>query len=94
MHGIGLRISGHDAAEVYSPEGHGHAEANPTCEVHKGYCTSYQNSRPNLRSVKFCPGEPHERSRNAPKFEIVHKKRQNGKSKVPAKQHGSWPKMC
>ena len=28
-----------------SPEGHRHAEANPTCEVHKGYCTSYQNSR-------------------------------------------------
>ena len=25
---------------------------------------------------------------------IVHKKRQNGKSKVPAKHCGSWPKMC
>ena len=25
---------------------------------------------------------------------IVHKKRQIGKSKVPAKQRGSWPKMC
>ena len=25
---------------------------------------------------------------------IVHKKRQNGKSQVPAKQRGSWPKMC
>ena len=25
---------------------------------------------------------------------IVHKKRQNGKSKMPAKQRGSWPKMC
>ena len=37
---------GHEAAEVYSPEGHRHAETNPTCEVHKGYCTSYQNSRP------------------------------------------------
>ena len=36
MQAIGLRISGHDAAEVYSPEGHRHAEANPTCEVHKG----------------------------------------------------------
>ena len=24
---------------------------------------------------------------------IVHKKRQSGKSKVPAKQRGSWPKM-
>ena len=35
-----------DAAEVSSPEGHRHAETNPTCEVHKGYCTSHQNSRP------------------------------------------------
>ena len=25
---------------------------------------------------------------------IVHKKRQNGKSKLPAKQRGSWPKVC
>ena len=25
---------------------------------------------------------------------IVHKKRQSGKSKVPAKQRGSWPKRC
>ena len=25
---------------------------------------------------------------------IVHKKRQSGKSKVPAKQRGSWPKVC
>ena len=51
---IGLRISGHDAAEVYSPEEHRHAEANPTCEIHKGYCTSHQN---------------HQRSPNATKFE-------------------------
>ena len=34
---IGLRISRHDAAEVYFPEVHRHAEANPTCEIHKGY---------------------------------------------------------
>ena len=38
---IGLCISRHDAAKVYSPEGHRHAETNPTCEIHKGYCTSY-----------------------------------------------------
>ena len=43
---LGCVFSGHDAADVYSPKGHRHAEANPTCEVHKGYCTSYQNSRP------------------------------------------------
>ena len=38
---LGLRISGHDAAEVYSPEGHRHAETNPTCEIHESYCTSH-----------------------------------------------------
>ena len=37
----GLRISRHDAAEVYSPERHRHAETNPTCEVHKGFCASH-----------------------------------------------------
>ena len=30
----------HDVAEVYSLEGHQHAEADPACEVQKGYCTS------------------------------------------------------
>ena len=61
---LGLCISRHDAAEVYSPEVHRHAETNPTCEIHKGYCAS-QN--PSLGYI--CPGEPHERSPNAPKFE-------------------------
>ena len=41
----------------------------PTCEVHKGYCTSYQNSRPKSLARLICPGEPHERGPNAPKFE-------------------------
>ena len=70
MHGNwGLRISGHDAAEVYSPEEHRHAEANPTCEIHKGYCTPPKFETKILRSVIFCPGEPHQRSPNSPKFE-------------------------
>ena len=38
---IGLRLSRHEAAEVYSPEEHRHAETNPTCEIHKGYCASH-----------------------------------------------------
>ena len=67
---IGLCISRHDAAEVYSPEVHRHAETNPACEVQEGYCTSYQNSRPkSFARIFFCPGEPHQRSPNAPKFE-------------------------
>ena len=65
-----MRISGHDAAEVYSPEEHRHAEANPTCEVHKGYCARHTKIRDQNPSLGYiCPGEPHERSPNAPKFE-------------------------
>ena len=52
---IGLRISRHDAAEVYSPEGHRHAEANPMCKIHKGYCASYQNSRPKSFARIYLP---------------------------------------
>ena len=38
---LGCVFSRHDAAKVYSPEVHRHAEANPACEIHKGYRTSY-----------------------------------------------------
>ena len=34
-------ISRHEAAEVYSPEEHRHAETNPTCKTHEGYCASH-----------------------------------------------------
>ena len=30
-------------------------EANPTCEIHKGYCTSYQNSRPKSFARIYLP---------------------------------------
>ena len=50
----GLRTSGHDSAEVYSPEVHRHAEANPTCEIHKGYwLVSPKFETKILRSVIF-----------------------------------------
>ena len=39
------------------------------------------------------PGEPHQRRPNAPKkMRIGLRRIQRGKSKVPAKQRGSWPK--
>ena len=41
----------------------------------------------------ICPGEPHQRSTNAPKFED-RSQEESGKNKVPAKQRGSWPKAC
>ena len=81
---LGCVFQDMDAAEVYSPEGHRHAEANPTCEVHKGNCTSYQNSRPisfariylprwNLISV----------APTLQNLRIGLRRRQSGKSKVP-----------
>ena len=42
----------------------------------------------------ICPGEPHERSPTLQNLRIGLRRRQSGKSKVPAKQRGSWPKMC
>ena len=54
--------------------------------------TKIRDQNPSLGYI--CPGEPHERSPMLQNLRIVHKKRQNGKSKVPAKQRGSWPKMC
>ena len=90
---IGLRISRHDAAEVYSPEGHRHAEANPTCEIHKDCCASHRDQHPSLGYI--CPGEPHERSPQRSKnLRIGLRRRQSGKNKVPAKQRGSWPEEC
>ena len=40
-HGNWLCISRHEAAETYSPEEHKHAETNPTCKIHEGYCASH-----------------------------------------------------
>ena len=40
---IGLRLSGHGAAEVVVnlTEELRHAETNPTCEIHESFCTSH-----------------------------------------------------
>ena len=60
----------------------------------KGYCTSYQNSRPKsfarLHLSRWTSMSVAPTIRN---LRIVHEKRQSGKSKVPAKQRGSWPKV-
>ena len=58
-----MRISRHDAVEVHSPEEHRHAETNPTCIA----ChTKNRDHNPSLGYI--CPGDPHQRSPNAPKF--------------------------
>ena len=46
-----------------------------------------RDQNPSLGMI--CPGQHHQRSPNAPKFED----RSSGKSKVPAKRRGSWPKV-
>ena len=46
------------------------------------------------RSVTFVQVNPMSVAPTLQNLRIVHKKRQSGKSKVPAKQRGSWPKMC
>ena len=46
----------------------------------------------NLSLGMTCAGEPHQRNPNAPKFED-RSQEESGKSKVPAKQRGSWPKL-
>ena len=60
---FGLRLSRHEAAEVYSTEDLRHAETNPTCACH----TKIRDQ--NLSLGYICPGEPRQRSPNAPKFE-------------------------
>ena len=46
--------------------------------------TKIRDQNPSLGYI--CPGEPHQRSPTLQNLRIVHKKRQSGKSKVPAKQ--------
>ena len=38
---IGLRLSRHEAAEVYLTEELRHAATNPTCKIHESYCMSH-----------------------------------------------------
>ena len=52
--------------------------------------TKIRDQNPSLGYI--CPGEPHhQRSPNAENLRIS---LQSGKSVVPAKQRGSWPKVC
>ena len=69
---IGMCIPGHGAAEVFIDvtEEFRHAETNPTCKIHKKLLHvthTFETKNPSLGYI--CPGEPHQRSANAPKFE-------------------------
>ena len=53
--------------------------------------TKIRDQNPSLGHI--CPGEPRQCSPNAPKFED-RSQEESGKSKVPAQQRGSWPRVC
>ena len=53
--------------------------------------TKIRDQNPSLGYI--CPGEPHQRSPTLQNLRIGLRKRQSGKSKVPVKQRGSWPKV-
>ena len=89
-----LCISRHEATEVHSPEEHKYAETNPTCKIHESYCTSHSNSRPKSFARIYLPRNLMSAAPTLQNLRIGLKKRQSGKSKVPAKQRGGWPKVC
>ena len=68
---IGLRISGYGAAEVFIDfaEELKHTETNPMCKIHKAVVrhADIRDQNPSLGMI--CPGDPHQRNPNAPKFE-------------------------
>ena len=54
--------------------------------------TKIRDKNPSLGYI--CPGEPHERSPNAPKFEDRSQEETEWQEQGAAKQRGSWPKVC
>ena len=50
-----------------------------------------ETKKPSLGVV--CPGDPHQRNPNAPKFEDRSQEETEWKSDKPVKQRGSWPKV-
>ena len=54
--------------------------------------TKIRDQNPSLGYI--CPGAPHERSSNAPKFEDRSQEETEWQEQGAAKQRGSWPKMC
>ena len=70
-------------------------KANPACEGSQRLLHVIRKFETKIPSLGYiCPGEPHERSPNAPKFEVRSQEETEWQEQVPAKQRGSWPKMC
>ena len=85
-----LRISGYGAAEVYNDfaEELKHTEANPMCSIH--VIPKFETKI--LRSDIFAQVILISTTPTLQNLRIGLKKRRNGKSDVPVKQRGSWPK--
>ena len=54
--------------------------------------TKIRDENPSLGLI--CPGEPHQRSSNAPKFEDRSQEETARQELCAVKQRGSWPKKC
>ena len=94
---IGLHLSGHGAAEVVVnlTEELRHAETNPTCKNSRKLLhvtIKFETKIP--RSVTFVQVNLMSVAPILRNLRIGLRRRQSGKRKVPAKQRGSWPKMC
>ena len=81
--------------QFYSPEGHRHAESQSNGRSSRRLLHVIPKFETKiLRSVTFVQVNLMSVAPTLRNLRIVHKKRQRGKSKVPAKQRGSWPKEC
>ena len=92
---IGLRISGYGAAEVFIDfaEELKHTENNPMCKNSQmPSCVTLTFETKNHRLEWFAQVNLVSVGPTLQNLRIVHKKRQNGKSKVPAKQRGKLAK--
>ena len=67
----------------------------PTCEVHNGLLHVIPKfETKNLRSDIFAQVNLISAAPTLRNLRMGLRRRQSGKSKVPAKQRGSWPKVC
>ena len=64
---IGLRLSGHGAAEAYLTKSSDMQKPIQRVKFTKAIARHTRDQNPSLGYI--CPGEPHQRSPNAPKFE-------------------------
>ena len=92
---IGLRFSRYGAAEVYNDfaEELRHAETDPTCKIHmKPLHVTFETMRI-LRSDRFAQVNLISVAPTLQNLRIGLRRRQSGKSDVPVKQRGNWPKI-